>query len=89
MNDSAGMCGVQRIGNLGADIQHGVDRHGAAGDSLAQRLPFEYFHHQVRAAAVLAHVIDRADAGMIQRGSGARFALKSFKRCGVAGKLYG
>ncbi len=34
-----------------------------------------------------ADVVDRANAGMIQRGCGARFALKSLEGRRVAGKL--
>ena len=62
MNDAAGMGGIERIGELRAKIEQGIGGHGPAADALAKRLPFEDFHHQIRAAVVFADVVNRADS---------------------------
>ena len=89
MNDAAGMSGVERIGNLNREIEERGKRNRAAADSFAERLAFEQLHDEKWAAIRFAYVEERADAGMIQRGDGARFALKAFERGGIVSEFAG
>ena len=58
-------------------------------DSFAQRLPFEQFRDDVGRALMQAEVMDREDAGMIQRGCRPGFALETTEAVGVAGNRPG
>src|SRR6516165_10586027 len=46
-------------------------------------------HHHEGLALVFAEFVNRADVGMIQRGSSAGFSFKTFKRFRVLDKLLG
>jgi hypothetical protein len=89
MNDTAGMGGVERVGNLCAEIEQGIGGHGAAADAFAKRLPFENFHDEVRAPVVLAHVVDGANRRVIQGRGGTSLALEAFERGWIAHELGG
>jgi hypothetical protein len=41
-------------------------RKRASGEPVSQRLPVDQLHHQVRATILMAHVVQRADVGVIQ-----------------------
>ena len=87
MNDAAGMRGFQRVGHLRAEFQQGIGGHGAAADAFAQGLAFEQFHDEKGQAVVLADVVNRANARMIQGRRGARFALETFEGRGILGEI--
>ena len=89
MNDAARMGGIERIGDLRAEIEQGIRGHGPAADAFTKRLPFKDFHHQIGAPIVFADVVNRADSGMIQRRCGARFALEAFERGRIACEVRG
>ena len=89
MNNSAGMCGVEGIGNLNGEIEERGERDGAAADAFAEGLAFEQLHNEERTPAGFADVEERADAGMIESGNGAGFALKSFEGGGIVGEIAG
>ena len=64
-----------------------------AADVLAKRFAVQQFHHQERMVRRFAHVVNGADVGMIERGSGARLALetlaRSFSRKGLRQHFHG
>ena len=55
----------------GLGLGHGLAR----GDHLGQRLAVDVGHRQEVDAVDLAHVVDRAEVGVLQRGRGAGLAL--------------
>ena len=61
----------------------------APSDPVLKRHAVQKLHGDERLAVLLADVVNRADVGMIQRGSGLRFALKAGERLRVAGNLVG
>ena len=54
---------------------------------MLERLAFEKFHGNERAALKLADIVNGAAVGMIQRGGGARFAAESFDGLIVVGDV--
>ena len=56
---------------------------------MFQSFAVEAFHREVGVAAVFADVVNGADVGMVQRGSGLRFAAKPFQGLRVARQLFG
>src|SRR5262245_3289136 len=57
------------------------------GDGLLQRGALQILHGDEGAAVLLADVMDGTDAGMIQRGRSARFALKPAQRVTVTSEF--
>ena len=71
------------IGNLFAIANHGLRRQSAFGNLLRERSPVHKFHHDVALAVGFAHVVNRANVGMIQRRRGTRFAQQHRTRIRV------
>src|SRR5580693_8633227 len=59
----------------------------SAGNLVLQGHAIEELHRDEVLAGFLADVINRADAGMIQRGGGARLAAKALQRLRIAGDV--
>ena len=89
MDDALGTRRFKRVRDLDAELQQGRKFQGAAADAFVERLAFEKLHHDEVLALVLIDLVDRADAGMIQRGGGARFTLKALEHRGVLRHLRG
>jgi hypothetical protein len=47
---------------------------------LIQALPFQQLHHDERLITAFVQLVDRADAGMIQRGGCAGFTPETLQR---------
>jgi hypothetical protein len=87
MNDARLVCGVQPVCDFNRQRQQlRVDR--TAGDVLLQRHSVEKFHRNECTAFLLVDVIDRAYVGMVEGGSGSRFAPESLKRLRVMGEIF-
>ena len=54
---------------------------------MLERAPFQKFHGDEGAAAIFADIVNRADVGMIQRGGGLCFALKTLERLRIVFKF--
>ena len=80
MNDAREMGRIECVGNLQRRFQREFQVKGLAGDAFAKRLTFQHLHGDEGAARVFANLINGADIRMIQRRSGARFALKALQR---------
>ena len=50
----------------------------SAWDQVAERAPIHQLHHDERLIAVILDLVDRADAGMVQRRRGSRFVQDAF-----------
>ena len=62
---------------------------GRARDAMLQRHAVQKLHGDEGLAVLLADVVDGADVGMIQRGSGPGFAAEAVQGLRVAGDLVG
>ena len=56
---------------------------------IRQCFPSEEFHHQIRGARLFAHVIQRADVGMCQRGDDLGFAVEALAELRIGGQGLG
>src|SRR5215472_7114439 len=88
VHDPLRMRRVQRIRDFNAPLHQLVQRHRPLRDALPQRLPFQAFHRDERASALLANVVDRANVRMIQPRRRLRFPLEAFQRLCVIGQLF-
>ena len=84
MDDARRVRGIERVGDLLAEIEQIVDRQRTARDARLQRLAFQQLHHHELLAVVLADVVQRADVRMAQRRDDARFAKEAVHRVGHA-----
>ena len=77
MDDALAVRGRERVGDLRRQLERLLERNGARPDPLRKRRSLDELHHQV----IGAHVIERADVGVVQGSDGARFAFEpSVKR---------
>ena len=77
MDDAACVGGLERHGNLHAEVHHLFDGKRAVFDPLLHRPPLEQLHDDEGPAVLLAELVDRADVRMRECGGEARFALES------------
>ena len=89
MHDALRVSGVERIGQLRAELEHFVERQPAARDAILQRLPVEQLHHHELLAALRADVVEGADVRVIEARDHLRFALEALVRVGVGVGLVG
>src|SRR5439155_26113292 len=68
VDDSLRMCGVERISNLHAQIEHHLDLHRLAGDNMPKRLSLQQFHGNEGSSTSLIDFVNRADVRVVQRG---------------------
>jgi hypothetical protein len=78
---------VERIGDLGRDLQRLIEGERALLEAHGERLAVEMGHDQVVSAVHRAHIVDAADVGMIQCGNSACLALEADPRVGIARDL--
>ena len=67
-------------------MNHFRNGHRFVGDAVAQRLSFQELHHKEGPSLIVAQVVDRADARVVQRRGGAGFTLESIQRHRVPGE---
>ena len=89
MHDAFRMSSVESAGHLHRDVEQFVHRHRLAIDAMPQRLAFEQLHDDERTGVLLVNLMNGADVGIVQRGCGAGFALKSLESLGVLGQFVG
>ena len=87
MHDAFGVGGVESVGNLDSQEQHGFDFERPATDLVFERFALEELHDDEGLAVVIANFVDGADVGMIQRRSGLRFPLETGERLRVLSEL--
>src|SRR5712692_7033515 len=79
VDNSLGMRGIQRIGNLDSQVEHLIDLEWPPGDEVLERLPLEQLHDDEVVSLVLADLVDGADVGMVQGRGGSGFALETLE----------
>ena len=90
MDDSLGVRGVEGVGDLDGERRAGcrvpaADRRSGASAWHA----IEILHGDEGFAVLLADVVNGADVGMVERGSGLRLALEAGQRLRIAGDFVG
>src|SRR5581483_651840 len=63
--------------------------HGAAGDSVVERVPFQQLHGDEMPAVSMPDLKDGADVLVIERGRRAGLHLEAFQGLGSTGKIFG
>ena len=77
MNDALAMRFVERVGNLGSNLQRLIERQRPFLEARGERLALEMRHDQVVRAVDAANVVDAADVRMVQRGDRPGLALEA------------
>src|SRR6516162_6794790 len=77
MDDPFGVCRVQGVGDLDADIENLFDLQWLSTNLLFQRRAFQIFHGDERLSRLIVNLVNRADVGMVQSRCCLRFTLKA------------
>ena len=91
MQDAFGVRGIERIGDLRADVEHLAQVERFAQQPPIERIAVEQFHRQIQLPLVFVEAVDGADVGVIERRRGARLAaeaLHGFLVRGAAGRQH-
>ena len=78
MNDAALVRVVERVRNLGSDLEHLERLQHLVLLDAAQGLPLDVRHHEKQVALEVREIVDRDDSRMIELGDGAGLALEPF-----------
>src|ERR1700758_3018314 len=89
MDDALGVGGFERVGDLNAEIEYFLERHGPATDYALQRLAIEILHDDEGAAVFFADVVNGADIGMIEGRGGLGFAAEALEGLAILGHFFG
>ena len=91
VHDPASVRAVEGGGDLGAQLEHVLQRQPTLLEPPGERLPFDQFEHEVVQLAAVhfraSHVVERADVGMVQGGDALRLALEPRPELGIRGQL--
>ena len=83
------MCGVERIGDLDAQIEHRLDLQRLASDPVPERLPLQQFHGDEGSPIGLVNLVDRADVRVVQGGRSLGLPLESAEGLCIVGEFVG
>ena len=94
MDDAFRVRGVERVGDFDGEREHGVAIERASGDGVLERYAVQKLHGDEGLALrfinpLLVDFVNRANVGMVQRGSGLRLALKTGQSLRVFGHIVG
>src|SRR5437667_12831593 len=77
VNDSLGVCGIQRVGHLNCQFQHRLGIDWFLRDTMLQGLALQILHDDEWTALVSPDLINWADMGVLQRRGCAWLTLES------------
>jgi len=80
VEDALCMRGIERVGDLNAQVEQVFGRQRPRGNAMSQRLALEQLHDDIGLALVFADVVERADVRMVQCGRRARLAAEPIER---------
>ena len=89
VDDALRMRGVERVGDLDAQIEHRFDLQRLARDAVPQRLPLQKLHRDEGLPSDLVNFVDRADVRVVQSGRSLGLALEAAERLRVVGDFVG
>ena len=87
MNDAFRVRGVQGIRDLDGQREQQLSVQRATRDPVLQGYAIEVLHCDECLTILLANVVDRADVGMVERGSSLSLPLEAAQGLWVAGYL--
>ena len=80
MHDAFAMCRIECVSNLNPERQGVFRLQWAPSDAVLQRHAVEKLHRHEGATIFLTDVVNRADVGMVQSGSGPGLTTKPLQR---------
>src|SRR6202035_5239561 len=89
VNDAFTVGGIECVRNFDGEVEQAIEFHGTASDEVLQSLAFETFHGDEGPSVFFADVVDGADVGMVESGSGFGFAAKAAEGLGIFGEVVG
>jgi hypothetical protein len=88
MDDPLAMRLVERVGDLGSDLQRLVKRERPFLEARGQRLALEMRHDEVVSAIDAADIVDAADVGMVECSDGASLALEALRQFWISSNVF-
>jgi hypothetical protein len=73
------VCDIESVGNLNPKLKSLLDGESMTLEILTESFTVNEFHDDEGMVVLFANVIDGADAGMIESGSGVRFAAETLQ----------
>ncbi len=89
VDDSFRVCGIERVGDLDAQIEHRFDLQRLASDPVPERLPLQQFHGDEGSPIGLVDLVDRADVRVVQGGRSFGLPLETAESLRVVGEFVG
>jgi hypothetical protein len=87
MHDALAMRFVQRVGDFHAELQHLLERQRPFLQTRRECFAFQVLHDEVLGPILRAHIMQRTNVGMIQRGDRTGFAFETLPRFGRIGQM--
>ena len=87
MDDALGMCRIEGIRDLHADITDGFEPQRLAFDAVLQGYAIEELHRDERLVPGLANLVNGANVGVIQSRCSTSLAAETFQRFCVLGDI--
>jgi hypothetical protein len=87
MNDAFRVRRIERIRDLNGQRQSHIGFHRTPRDPVLQRHPVQKLHGDESLPMLIVNLVDRADIGMVQRGSGLSFPLEAGQGLRIFGNL--
>ena len=89
VDDPFGVRRIERVGDFDRHRQRAFDFEWPAVDEMLECSPVEILHRDEGLAFMLSDLVNGADVGMIQCGSGTCFAPEAFQRLFVMSYVLG
>ena len=87
MNDSFGVRGIERVGDLDSEREQCVQFHMTAGDAVLKRRAFQKLHRNESLPILISDIMNGADVGVIQSRRGLGLALKPGQGVRISGYI--
>ncbi len=89
MDDTLRVCGIERVGNLKAQIEHRFDFQRLAINLVPERLPLQQFHGNKSSPIRLVNFVDGADVRVVQGGRSLGLPLETAESLCIVGEFFG
>src|SRR6202140_4097730 len=89
VHDARSVSGVERVSNVDRNGEKNFPFQGPPANAMLKRQAVQKLHGQEERAVFLPNLMDRADIGMVEGGSGASFAAETFQCLGILRPIVG